>query len=385
MKLSPLNKWIPGAISNRQIKQLCKPGWIEDVTGDDQIGYSALDLTLVGEGYRMLQGCIKPFGDSYEAVLKNNKFASLLGKKSEYLLIPNQTYVFKIKQRLGHQFLNSGAIYAQATAKSSVGRMDVLARLIVDGMNSYEEFKPDTGREGNGQMYLEITPITFKVKVKEDIALSQLRFFYGKPEDCELRGRELYGSILLGGGSTDGSLSVDLSNTEVVSGKIGAAFCASTKKARAIRLWKSSETLPDPKCFWKLLKASELQVDGESKKCLKIEKDAFYILRSKENISLPAGVCVYCRAIDETIGEMRIHYAGFVHPLFGRERPDGKWGTPLIFEVRGHDVQVTLTDEEKMARLTFYRMSENVKSNVEQKSGYEDQTLKLSGFFAPWK
>lgn len=384
---APLNKWIPGALSNGQMKQLCKAGWIEDVINDDQIGYSAIDLTLTGEGYRMLHGCIKPFGESYDAVLKNKKFAEQLGKKKEHLLLAKQTYVFKIKQRLGHQFLNSGAIYAQATAKSSVGRMDVLARLIVDGMNSYEEFKPDSGKNGNGQMYLEITPITFKVKVAADKALSQLRFFYGRPEDCELRGQELYGSILLGGGFTDGSLSVDLHDAEVVSGKFGAAFCASTKQPQAIRLWKkkTGSALPNPKRFWKLHKASELQVDGESKKCLKIEKDAFYILRSKEKISLPAGVCVYCRAIDETIGEMRIHYAGFVHPLFGRERPDGKRGTPLIFEVRGHDVQVTLTDEEKMARLTFYRMSENVKSTEGQKSGYEDQTLKLSGFFAPWK
>jgi deoxycytidine triphosphate deaminase len=83
---------------------------------------------------------------------------------------------------------------------------------------------------------------------------------------------------------------------------------------------------------------------------------------------------------------MRIHYAGFVHPLFGRERDDEKTGTPLIFEVRGHDVKVTLTDGEKMARLTFYRMSEDCerpkKRAHRQQSGYENQTLKLSGFFS---
>jgi dCTP deaminase len=82
-----------------------------------------------------------------------------------------------------------------------------------------------------------------------------------------------------------------------------------------------------------------------------------------EHISLSGEIAVYCRAIDETIGEMRIHYAGFVHPLFGRERKDRKHGTPLIFEVRGHDVGVTLTDGEKMARLTFYRMSEACEKN----------------------
>src|ERR1039458_4443353 len=107
--------------------------------------------------------------------------------------------------------------------------------------------------------------------------------------------------------------------------------------------------------FWELIKSDEEQ----NTKSITIKKNNFYILRSLERISLPPGVCIYCRAIDETIGEMRIHYAGFVHPLFGRERKE--WGTPLIFEVRGHDVEVTLTDGEKMAHLTFYRMSDHCK------------------------
>jgi len=77
---------------------------------------------------------------------------------------------------------------------------------------------------------------------------------------------------------------------------------------------------------------------------------------------------------------MRIHYAGFVHPKFGYQRADGFEGTPLIFEVKGHDFNVTLTNEEVMARLTFYRMSQD--SDVE--STYGKQTLQLSKFFKPW-
>jgi deoxycytidine triphosphate deaminase len=136
------------------------------------------------------------------------------------------------------------------------------------------------------------------------------------------------------------------------------------------------------------LKSSQVPTEGEPKHSIVLRKNAFHILRSKERISLPGGIAVYCRAIDETIGEMRIHYAGFAHPFFGRERKDKRTGTPLIFEVRGHDVKVTLTDGEKMARLIFYRMSEDCKAprdpKKRRKSGYEDQTLKLSGFFTLW-
>jgi dCTP deaminase len=120
------------------------------------------------------------------------------------VLEPKHTYVFRLEQRLGPKLLTSKAIYGQATARSSVGRVDVLARLIVDGMNSYEGFTPQDLHQTTGEMYLEITPITFRVRVKQGIALSQLRLFYGKPEDCEIDARELYGTVLQGSSSNDG-------------------------------------------------------------------------------------------------------------------------------------------------------------------------------------
>jgi dCTP deaminase len=385
MSVSPLNRWVPGALSRAQMKQLCRPGWIEDEIADNEelIGHSAMDLTLSDEAYRMLEGCVKPFGESYDQILNNEDFSEPLGKREKYVLEPKQTYVFRLRQRLGSKLLTSKAIYGQATARSSVGRVDVLARLIVDGMNSYEGFNPEDLQQTTGQMYLEITPITFRVLVKKGIALSQLRFFYGKPADCEINARELFGTVLQGGNFTDGSLSVDLSNDPVVG---GCAFRASTNQRDIVPLWKGTST--DTKKLWHLMKSSELPTEGDPKFSIRLKKNAFHILRSRERISLPAGIAVYCRAIDETIGEMRIHYAGFVHPFFGRERADKKTGTPLIFEVRGHDVKVTLTDGEKMARLTFYRMSEDCKStkkaSQKKKSGYGDQTLKLSEFFSPW-
>jgi hypothetical protein len=35
-------------------------------------------------------------------------------------------------------------------------------------MDCYEGFNPDGVRSGNGEMYLEITPITFPVQIKKD-------------------------------------------------------------------------------------------------------------------------------------------------------------------------------------------------------------------------
>jgi len=257
--------------------------------------------------------------------------------------------------------------------------MDVLARLIVDGMDGYENFTPEGLKTGNGDLYLEITPITFNVRVKAGISLSQLRFFYAEPRLSEMRGEELYKTLLRQSKKNDGTLSVDLSPTKINDHEV-AAFCANEmdEKGEPIDLWKTSQDSekPDPCKFWKFLKANENER-------LKIEKGAFYILRSKERIQLPKGVAVYCRAIDETIGEMRIHYAGFVHPFFGTNRKDSLIGTPLIFEVRGHDLNVNLVDEEKMARLTFYRMSEDA-DDGDSSTAYNEQVLQLSTFFRDW-
>jgi dCTP deaminase len=391
MSLSCTRGWVPGVLSEHQVNDLAKEGWLENFNLDDPISTdgSAFDLTIIGDGYRMLRGSVKPFGGSYEEdVLKNSKLAERIEPSNDgvFGLDDHQTYVFRIQQQLASPLLSSGLIYGQATAKSSIGRVDVLARLIVDGMDTYESFDPVEAAKQKGRMFIEVTPMTFKVRVKVGMALSQLRLFKGRPEDCEISGQVLYHSVLrrssVAGASPyrrtaqDGSLSVDLDNALLCDGESGCAFRA--KKAsnpEGIALWEENEK-PDPKTYW------ELWVCDESKgqKYLRIEKDHFYILRSRERIALPPGVAVYCRATDETIGEMRIHYAGFVHPNFGYERDDEFDGTPLIFEVKGHDFEVTLTNEEVMARLTFYRMSKD----SEKASTYGKQTLQLSKFFKPW-
>ena len=56
----------------------------------------------------------------------------------------------------------------------------------------------------------------------------------------------------------------------------------------------------------------------------------------------------------------------------------------MIFEVRGHQVDVTLGHGEKMANLIFYRMSKDCSSEDNEQSAYGKQTLQLSKFFEEW-
>jgi dCTP deaminase len=350
-----------------------------------------MDLHLTNEGYRLVRGSVKPFGDRYLTRITKAGLVEPFKPTSDgvFTLTARATYLFKLRERISQvKALSEAQMYGQATAKSSIGRLDVLARLIVDGMDCYERFAPKGLGNGSGEMYLEVTPITFPVRVKEGSSLSQLRIFYGNPERLVLIAPELYRTMLHREDaqlSEEGALSVDL--TEVP--ELGfSAFCASPRQeVNPISLWKDEKRKVDPHKYWE---AKESTKEGDDLRLI-IEKSDFYILRSKERIAVPPGIAVYCRASDETIGEMRIHYAGFAHPNFGWERADGKTGTPLIFEVRGHDVNVSLQDDEKMARLICYRMSQDyTKESTEdstdrkQKDSYNEQELELSNYFREW-
>ena len=48
-----------------------------------------------------------------------------------------------------------------------------------------------------------------------------------------------------------------------------------------------------------------------------LSPDAFYILASKEYVSVPSNYAAEMRAYDTKVGEFRAHYAGFFDPGFG--------------------------------------------------------------------
>jgi dCTP deaminase len=378
-----IEDWIPGVLCRSQVQHLSDKGYLLNIEAS-AIDHSAVDLHITGDGYHLPGGSVKPaFGIHYGTEIKAVGHPLLLDETGTITLKGKNTYVFRLKERLNLRSVDLPPFYGQATAKSSVGRVDVLARLIVDGMGDYESFDPNGLKKGSGDLYLEVTPITFDVVVRPGISLTQLRFFLGDPHDVEIRASELYGAVLKNTSARDGTLSVDLTPVEKGGIPTSTFLARAGENAKPVPLWKG-EQRPDPWGYWRF-RCAERQ---DSHLRLRIEEGNFYILRSKERIALPGSVAVYCRASDETIGEMRIHYAGFVHPLFGRRHGSSEVGTPLIFEVRGRDVNVSLRDGERMARLIFYRMSEDAKPTEEDEKAdqqvYEGQNLQLSKFFAEW-
>ena len=145
----------------------------------------------------------------------------------------------------------------------------------------------------------------------------------------------------------------------------------------------AKENRYDPLKYWEPV---DVQTKG-SEKYIEIEPESFYILRSKERFNLPPNVAVYCRAVTEELGEIRIHYAGFVHPTFGSSNKDeygNPKGTPLTFEVRGHNVKAILRDGETLAHLHYYWMSRGCTEEEDDSKDDGKQELQLSKVFKEW-
>ncbi len=394
--------WLPGVLSKNQLFYLHDKHYLRGILDfQTAAGFSSIDLHLSNEGWKMSCGSIKPCGKDYISFLQDPKLSTKITADDEgiFTLSKNECYVFKLKESVVAGDLMDLNIVGQATAKSTIGRLDIIARLIVEGMREYDTLNPEQIIEhAVGDMFLEIIPISFNLRVKENVSLSQLRLFKGEPNISLIHDKDFIKAILHGSEKGEGYLSVDVTKTKITGGLECATFIA-TDELKTIDVWKKNHpNKPNPCGFW-------CCDPNETGSRLELIKDKFYLLRSKERISLPPGVAVHARAMDETLGEMRIHYAGFVHPYFGWERDDGKDGTPLIFEVRGHSTNVNLNDGERLAQLNFYRMSEEAQpekddekiesektepkeydngAEEDKDDDYNYQELKLSNIFSKW-
>ena len=373
MNRKTLREIRPGILNKEQVIKL-KANFINGLKVRD-LDQSAFDLHLSQQGWQM-KGGIKGSSDkSVMEIVQQHKKRSLTIEQP-VILKARKTYVFQLEESLNlpqdHEF------YGRATGKSSIGRLDVLARLMVDRCPSYDEINPKHDPYP-GTLFLELTPITFDVKVQHGVSLSQLRLFRGAPELSELKEKELglFGDMILDENREPKKDNVhDLRVDLTPDPRKGiSAFQAKNGKDLVVDL-TTGKNSNDPKRFWK-----DIRLKGDL--ALKIVPERFYILRSKERFKLPLDIAVYCEAVSETLGELRIHYAGFVHPGFGYRRREG---TPIIFEVRGHNVRTFLRDGETLAHIKFYKMSRPCpESSLKKKrSDYEDQELALSSYFKDW-
>lgn len=372
------DNWRPGVLNKKQIEVLCNARKLKGFKLENP-DYSAIDLHISEIGHKM-KGSVKPLNDIdvSSSILSFKEKEDGFEENGKFYLKKGHTYIFQLMESLN---LTNTKISAQATGKSTYGRLDILTRLLTNDSISFDTIAQDY----NGPLWVEVTPITFPIIIEPGISLNQLRLLKGEPRNCRIKEEELHlwGDLIVNKKDpkeNQNNLTLSLKKDPILKNGI-CAFKAKgiEDENHFIDLTKDSnkeEHRYDPKDYWE-------KVSSIEEEYLSIETEKFYILRSQERFKLPKSVAIYCQAVTECLGELRIHYAGFVHPLFGQGREDDK-GAPLIFEVRGHNIETILRHGETLAQLEYYWMSQDA---IEEKkdSIYNNQELTLSKIFKKWE
>jgi dCTP deaminase len=336
----------------------------------DQIQPSSIDLRLGSAAYRVRASFLANGAATITSKLEKYRLHTI-DLTRPAVLEKGCVYIVPLQEELALPAHVSG----KANPKSSTGRLDIFTRLITDEGRQFE-IVPAGYR---GRLYAEVVPRTFSVVVREGERLSQLRLFQGEytPSDALLRQLEAEVSLVYLPDETRGEanirnglrLSVDLA------GDSSDSVIGYRARKHAPLIDLARVQYYDPADFWEPIHRSE-------SRSIILDPEDFYILASRERVRIPAEYAAEMVPFDATIGEFRIHYAGFFDPGFGYGAGDIN-GTRAVLEVRSHEVPFVMEDGQVVASLVFEKLLERPRLLYGEGIGssYQRQGLKLSKHF----
>jgi dCTP deaminase len=242
-------------------------------------------------------------------------------------------------------------VRGKANPKSSTGRLDVFTRVITDEGFRFDEIRPGY----HGPMFLEVVPLSFTVRVKQGLALNQLRLSIGGSRLTDEEIHHLHGEepVVFADGAPVAAqdlataeglfLSLDLRGDDA--GRVGYR---AREFAPALEMGRSEPYPVDE--YWDPV----VREDGDR---IVLAPGRFYLLLSDEAVRIPPGYAAEMAAYDPTSGELRTHYAGFFDPGFGFDAGDAIHGSRAALEVRAHDVPFMIEHRQRVCKLSFERMA----------------------------
>lgn len=340
---------------------------------DSQFQPASMDLRLGKRAYRVrasfLPGKQRTVHDQLEALSYDE-----INLEEGAVLERGCVYVVPLLEMLNLQ----ESISAAANPKSSTGRLDIFTRLITDHSEVFDRVQSGY----KGPLYAEISPRSFSVRVRTGSRLSQIRFRRRNPaqmhlidfalSDRELRQWHETKSRLVNGPANirDGLVLRVALARETIGDRIGYRAQKHTDVVDVDRVGAY-----DFRDFWDA-------VEARDDRRLILDPDEFYILASQERLHIPPELAAEMVPIDPTMGEFRVHYAGFFDPGFGWS-PQGHPGSRGVLEVRSHEVPFILEDGQIIGRLAYEKMADEPEILYGQTpvSNYQGQDLKLSKHF----
>ena len=377
-------KKIAGILSSQEILDLINKNIIKSDQGIDKdtIQPASIDLRLGVNGWRVPASFLPGKGNKVSSRLKDlamHEFSLVDGAVLECGCV----YIVKLLESVSLTDDLAGI----ANPKSSTGRLDVFTRLIVDGAQEFE----DVPAGYQGPLYAEISPRTFSVLVRTGSRLNQLRIRRGFSFTSDKEMEILQEHVGLVRNQDDRNLPDKIKNGVPLSvdliGEKGLIGYKARKHSMLIDVDKPN--FYKSEFFWEKITTEDLVYQTSYSKTdinsggLILSPDAFYILASKEYVSVPSNYAAEMRAYDTKVGEFRAHYAGFFDPGFGLMEL-GASKTKAVLEVRSHDVPFLIEQGQTVCRLVYEPMANVPKHLYGESSGtnnYQAQGLKLAKHF----
>ena len=375
---------IAGVLSSQEILELIHKNVITSENGieKDLIQPASIDLRLGIKAWRVPASFLPGKGNKVSSRLKDlamHEFSLIDGAVLECGCV----YIVKLLENVNLTDNLTGI----ANPKSSTGRLDVFTRLIVDGAMEFEEVPAGY----QGPLYAEISPRTFSVLVRTGSRLNQLRLKRGQSFTSDKEMEILQEHVGLVRNQDNINLPDKIKNGVPLSvdlvGENGLIGYKARKHSMLIDIDKPNHYKRE--LFWEKITVDDLLYqngDYQNKNnqgSLILSPDAFYILASKEYVSVPSKYAAEMRAYDTKVGEFRAHYAGFFDPGFGLTEL-GASKTKAVLEVRSHDVPFLIEQDQTVCRLVYEPMA-NVPSILYGEAGssnnYQAQGLKLAKHF----
>ena len=359
-----------GILPSQDISNLIAHGNISatPAINPDHIQPASLDLRLGDMAHRVRASFLPGPNSTVEAKIRELRMTrvDLTGAP---VFEKDCVYIIPLVEELNLPENISG----KANPKSTTGRLDIFTRLITDYGTEFDRVPPGY----KGKLYAEVVSRTFTVALRAGMRLSQLRFVQGNPRssDSAIRGLDreeplVYEEDSPGKARVERGLRITI-NLEGADGEI-IAYKAK-RYAPAIELDKINFYATEE--FWEVRHQN-------ANKSLILEPGDFYILASKERVSVPPEFAAEMVPFDPSDGEFRIHYAGFFDPGFGHGSGDIK-GTPAVLEVRAHEVPFLMEHGQLVGRLNYMpllsRPDKIYGTNIG--SSYQHQALTLSKQF----
>ena len=374
---------IAGVLSSQEILELINKNVITSENGieKDLIQPASIDLRLGIKAWRVPASFLPGKGNKVSSRLKDlamHEFSLIDGAVLECGCV----YIVKLLENVSLTDNLTGI----ANPKSSTGRLDVFTRLIVDGAMEFEEVPAGY----QGPLYAEISPRTFSVLVRTGSRLNQLRLKRGQSFTSDKEMEILQEHVGLVRNQDNINLLDKIKNGVPLSvdliGENGLIGYKARKHSMLIDIDKPNHYKRE--LFWEKITVEDLLYQGgyqnkNNQGSLILSPDAFYILASKEYVSVPSKYAAEMRAYDTKVGEFRAHYAGFFDPGFGLTEL-GASKTKAVLEVRSHDVPFLIEQDQTVCRLVYEPMA-NVPSILYGEAGssnnYQAQGLKLAKHF----